>query len=152
MAPPLNLRQSLVDQFWETRDPQVRKLLFAMSTAEHWRLDSKEPVVVALTALTNKMEKARPDILVHNMDRLIHLMAYLSTPSAMLILEWLSERHDSLALLLLEKAVQRDDRSGRLLIERVQTIKAMTLLGAIFSPANVKHVTQLLKRVNGPNA
>lgn len=144
----LNLRNNLVEQFWETQDPKMKQLLFSMSHVEHWRLDTIKAVAEALGPLALKLERARPDVLNQNMERLVQLMAYLSSPRAMYLLEWLSSRHEQLAIALLQTAAEMNDPCGLLLIDRVQTIKSVSLLGAIFSPENVHNVTQLLRQIN----
>lgn len=141
----LNLRQSLVDQFWETRDPRMRQVLEQMATAEHWNLDTKERVAEALAGLAGKLDRARPEAIAYCLPTLIRLMAYLSTPRAMRLLEWMSDRYDSLSVELLAEAADMGDACGALMIDRIQTIKGVSLLSNIFAPERVRQVTMLLQ-------
>lgn len=146
----LNLRQSLVDQFWETRDPRMRQILEHMAVGEYWNLDSKERVAEALFGLTGKLDRAKPEAIERCLQPLIRLMAYLSTPKAMRLLEWMSDRYDTLAVELLKEAAVMADPCGGLMIDRIQTIKSLSLLSNIFAPDRVKQVTELLLKINNP--
>jgi hypothetical protein len=146
----LNLRANIIDQFWETRDPRMRQILDQMATGEYWQMDSRERVAEALAALTGKLDRAEPEVIERCLPHLVRLMAYLSAPRAMRLLEWMSERHDTLAVAITREAAVMDDPCGRLMVERVQTIKSLSLLSNIFAPERVKQITELLRKINNP--
>lgn len=144
----LNLRQSLVEQFWETRDSRMRQILETMAEGEHWNLDSKERVAEGLVSLTSKLEKATPEAIERCLRDLIRLMAYLSIPRAMRLLEWMNDRYGHLSIALLQEAAEMNDVCGDLMVDRVQRMKSLALLSNIFAPARVKQVTELLRQIN----
>jgi hypothetical protein len=146
---PLNLGHSVVDEFWASRDQHTRLILSWMVEAEHWRLDDKPGVSQSLLALAPKLDQASPEALQNMLDLLIQFMAYLSSPRAMRLIEWMDERFEDQGMLmelLSRAAATSDSRPSALMLDRIQTIKSLMLLGRIFSRERVQEITHLLEQ------
>lgn len=146
----LNLRKSVVTDFWKTRDPRMSEILRAMAANEHWHMDSRDRVAQALVGLGQHLEHASHQAMSRreSLEAMIRLMAYLSSPRAMRLLEWINDKHGSLAVELVKTASEMNDTCGDLLIERIQTIRSLALLTVIFSYENIRQVRRTLEKLD----
>lgn len=144
----VNLRKSVVQQFWQSRHPRAAKILSWMESVEDWGVDDHEAVAQALTRLAERLPNASQKVLSEQTDRLLDIMAYMSAPRALRLLEWLDQRfaQGALSVALVERATARaDDARAQVLIDRLQALRSLDLLSQVFSPARIQTVTELLR-------
>lgn len=147
----VNLRKSVVNDFWKKRDERIARILGFMENVEDWMVDDQEAVIAALSGLAQRIDQSNGKALATHPDALLNIMAYMSSSRAMRLLEWLDTRfHNELALQLVERATSREtDARAQLLLERLQTLRSLALLGRIFSPSRTRLVSELLRRGEG---
>lgn len=151
MTEPLNLRKSLVERFWNNHDPRLARILRWMDSTEDWMLDERPDVMQALTSLGQKMSKTEPDALADRFDPLLDILAYMSSSRALRILEWLDRAHaGALSLRLVQKAMERPDARAQILIDRLQALRSLSLLGQIFSQQRMGRAIELLEKTKQP--
>lgn len=143
----VNLRTSVVQEFWKNRDERIARILGHMENVEDWQVDDQDKVIGALTRLAQRIDHSNGKTLSNRTDALLNIMAYMKSSRAMRLLEWLDSRfHNELALQLVERATSRDDDPrALLLLERLQTLRSLALLGRVFSPSRTRLVSELLR-------
>lgn len=143
----VNLRRSVVTEFWKQRDPRLARILGFMESVESWMVDDHEQVAGALTGLTRKLAAANPSSVAQQADAMLDIMAYMSSPRAIRLLEWMDGHfQNEIALQMVERATQRpDDPRAQLLLDRLQTMRSLALLGRIFSPTRTRLVAEALR-------
>lgn len=147
MAEPLNLRKSLVERFWNNHDPRLARILRWMDSTEDWMMDERPDVMQALTALGQRMSNTNPEALAERFDPLIDILAYMSSSRALRIVEWLDRAHaGALSLRLVQKAQERPDPRAQILIDRLQALRSLSLLGQIFSQQRIGRAVELLDK------
>lgn len=146
-AASVNLRTSVVQDFWRNRDDRIARILGYMEDVEDWMVDDHEAVLGELTKLAERIHNSNGHKLADRTDAVLNILAYMSSSRAMRLLEWLDYRfHNELALQLVERAAERgDDPRAQLLIDRLQTLRSLALLGRIFSPSRTRLVSDLLR-------
>ena len=147
MAEPLNLRKSLIERFWNEQDPRMARILRWMDNTEKWMLDERPDVLQALTALSQSMSKSSPAALADRFDPLLDVLAYMSSSRALRIIEWMDRNYaGGLSLRLVERALERPDERAQLLIDRLQTLRSLSVLGKIFAESRIKRAIHILKQ------
>lgn len=145
-TPPLNLRKSLVERFWNSQDPRLARILRWMDSTEDWMLDERPDVMQALSSLGHSMSSASPDTIASRFDPLLDILAFMSSSRALRVIEWLDRAHNgALSVRLVQRAMQRDDERAKILIERLQAMRSLSLLGQIFSPKRISRAIELLE-------
>lgn len=142
----LNLRKSIVAEFWKSRDPRMAMILQWMESMEDWSMDDDRGFSEALLQLTPKMETSSRNALVENTELLLQVMAYMSSGRSLRLLEWFDEHFpQGLSVELVEMARdQEDDPRAQILIDRLRSLQSLSLLGRVFSPARVRRISMLL--------
>lgn len=147
MVEPLNLRKSLIERFWSEQDPRMARILRWMDNTENWMLDERPDVLQALTALSQSMSKSSPSALVDRFDPLLDVLAYMSSSRALRIIEWMDRNYQGgISLRLVERALERPDPRAQLLIDRLQTLRSLSVLGKIFSRTRINRAIHILKQ------
>lgn len=143
----LNLRKSIVEQFWQGRDPRMARILLWMESMEEWGLDDNEDFSEALLALSPKLEQAGRGTMLEQSDSLITVMAYMSAGRAMRMMEWFDEHFPKgLSIDLIEQAQgQPEGAPAQLMLDRLRALESLSLLGKIFSPTRMRIITELLR-------
>lgn len=143
----LNFNSKIINNFWKNSDQKVAKAISIMEKVEHWVVDDVESVAKELISLGKKMSDVSKDSLNEHAEDIIVIMAYISCGKALRLLNWIDESYPSLSFYYVMNARQtiEDSDQSRLLIDRLQTIKALSLLGKVFSPARTRLITELLK-------
>ena len=146
----LNFNKTIVNNFWKTSDQKVAKAISVMENVEHWVVDDVDSVAKELIALGKKMAEVSKEALNENAEELIFVMAYISCGKALRLLNWIDASHPSLSFYYVMNARQTIEESdqARLLIDRLQTIKLLSMLGKIFSPSRTRLISELLKEKN----
>lgn len=171
---PLNLQKPMVDEFWERQDMTTQTVLNWMKSAEHWTMDGKPQLEGPLRRLAEVLENVPAQRLHEASVPMIRAMAYLSTPAALRLLEWMDERHGMAQrgatrgpdMDLVGELLQSASRlriageqshsgpqrtpgaiEGAVLLDRLQTLKSISLLRNIFKRDRVFHLTQMLEDI-----
>lgn len=143
----LNFNSKIINNFWKNSDQKVAKAISIMEKVEHWVVDDVESVAKELMTLGKKMSDVSKDSLNEHAEDIIVIMAYISCGKALRLLNWIDDSYPSLSFYYVMNARQtiEDSDQSRLLIDRLQTIKTLSLLGKVFSPARTRLITELLK-------
>ena len=143
----LNLRKSIVNEFWKSRSPRMGMILQWMEGMEDWGMDEDQGFSEALLLLVPQMERAERDAMVENAEPLTQVMAYMSSSRALRLMEWFDEHFpQGLSVELVEMAQQKpDDPTAHLLLDRLRALQSLSLLGQVFSPARTRFITNLLR-------
>lgn len=143
----LNFNSTIINNFWKNSDVKVSKAISIMEKVEHWVVDDVDSVAKELIALGKKMSDVSKESLNEHAEDIIVIMAYISCGKALRLLNWIDESYPSLSFYYVMNARQtiEDSDQSRLLIDRLQTIKTLSLLGKVFSPSRTRLITELLK-------
>lgn len=141
----LNLNQANVNFYWKGQDQKIAKIISVMEKVEHWVVDDIDAVSKELINIGKKMNTTDKSKLAKNSDQLIEIMAYITSGKALRLLNWLDDNHSGLSFQYVMEARQTDDDTGKLLIDRLKTIKTLSLLNKVFSPSRTRLITELLK-------
>lgn len=144
-----NLRQSIIEQFWQKKDPRMARILGWMESMEDWMLDDDEEVAARIYSLANTLERADRSDILNNSEDMIKIMAYMSSPRALRLMEWLDTQFESgTSVELTQKAAGSDDECGQLMIDRFQTLHRLNLLSRIFAPHRSRIISEILRESN----
>lgn len=143
-----NLRQSMIESFWQKKDRRMARILGWMESMEDWMLDDNENVANSIYALANTLERVSKKEIVNNAEELIRAMAYMSSPRALRLVEWFDEHFpQGVSLELTQKALEmKDDERAALFLDRFNTLHALSLLSKIFAPSRTRMIVDLLQQ------
>lgn len=166
----IDLEKTQTDRYWRQRDPRLFSILAAMDLLEPWVLEDHEMVADHLRRMLVKLEGALPSLMPDQRDRLVRLLAYLSAPSSIRLLEWLEAQQPGLTDDLLKisdeeaapaAAAQAGSEKGggenenekgqppnpwvEVLTNRLQTLRSVALLGRVFSEQRLGRVNDALQ-------
>lgn len=150
MTEKLNFNKTNINHFWKQADPTVSKVISIMENVEHWVVDDVESVAKELVAMGKKLSDVSKESLNENAEALIEIMAYISCGKSLRLLHWIDAHYPTLSFFYVMSARQNVEESdqARLLIDRLQTIKTISLLGKIFAPSRTRLISELLKDKN----
>lgn len=141
----LNLNKGAVDFYWKSQDPRMLKILSMMESVEPWVLDDVESVARELVEFGKKMGKVKNAQLSKASEDITTIMTYIFSGKSVRMLNWLDENYPGLSFHYVMEARHRDDwEAGRLLLDRLKTIKTLSLLGMVFSPTRTRLIAGLL--------
>lgn len=149
-----NLRQSVIEQFWQKKDPRMARILGWMESMEDWMLDDDEDVAEKIYSLASSLERADKEDIIDNSEHLIKVMAYMSSPRSLRLLEWFDSQYaDETSVVIIKSAEEMgDDACGKILIDRLQTLQRLNLLSRIFSPSRSRVVAEILNEAHDRDA
>jgi hypothetical protein len=146
MSEKLNLNKTTVDFYWKTKDPRMFKILDMMEAVEPWVVDDVESVAKELVNFGKKMSIVKTGKLSQHSDEITMIMTYIFSGKAVRILNWLDDNFPGLSFHYVMEARQREDwEAGKLLLDRLKTIKTLSLLGMIFTPMRTRLISSLLE-------
>lgn len=146
MSDKLNLNKGAVNFYWKTQDPRMMKILSMMESVEPWVLDDIDSVAGELVNFGKKIATVKAPHLSRHSDDITLIMTYIFSGKAMRLLNWLDENFPGLSFYYVMEARQKDDwEAGRLLLDRLKTIKTLSLLGTIFAPMRTRLIAGLLE-------
>lgn len=141
-----NLRQSVIEDFWQRKDPRMARILGWMESMEDWMLDDNDEVASSIFALANTLEKVSGKDIVANSDDILKAMAYMSSPRALRLLSWFEDHFpQGVSVALTKKAEESETETSALLLDRLNTLNRLSLLSKIFSPHRTKMIVDILK-------
>lgn len=143
-----NLRQSIIEEFWQKKDPRMARILGWMESMEDWMLDDNEDVAENIFVLANTLERISRNDIVKNSEDLIKVMAYMSSPRALRLMEWFDERFpQGVSVDITQKALDmKGDERAELLLDRLNTLQRLSLLSKMFSPHRTRMIVDLLQQ------
>lgn len=143
----LNLKKSIVTEYWKKADPRLARIFSVMENVEHWVVDDTESVSKGLTDLGKRMDKASKRTLASLSEELIFLMGYISSGKFFRMIKWMDETHPGLSVHYIMEArqMQQDWAPAKLMVERIQTINSLHLMGKVFAPSRSRLIAELLK-------
>ena len=146
----LNLRKSIVTEFWRTRDPRMGVVLQWMEGVEDWKMDEEQSFSEALLDLVPIMERTSRQATLDKLDPLLQVMAYMSSSRAMRLMEWFDEHYQQgLSINLVEQARSKpNDPRYQIMLDRLRALQSLSLLGKVFSPARTRLITDLLRETS----
>lgn len=145
MSEKLNLNKSAVDFYWKTQDQRMFKILTMMESVEPWIVDDVESIAKELVNFGKKISQAKTGQLSRHSDELTLIMTYIFSGKALRMLNWLDDNYPGLSFHYVMEARQREDwEPGKLLLDRLKTIKTLSLLGMIFTPMRTRLISGLL--------
>lgn len=145
MAEKLNLNKSSVDFYWKTKDQRMLKILSMMESVEPWVVDDVESIAKELVNFGKKISDAKTGQLSQHSDEITLIMTYIFSGKALRMLNWLDDNYPGLSFHYVMEARQREDwEAGKLLLDRLKTIKTLSLLGMIFTPMRTRLISGLL--------
>lgn len=116
-----------------------------MEVVETWAVDDVESVVRELISFGRRLADVEEDTLANCSDEMMQLMAYIFSSKSIRLLNWLDENFPGLTFSYISEARNRDDWDpGLLLLDRLKTIKTISLLGVVFSPMRTRIISSLL--------
>lgn len=144
----LNLKKSIVEDYWRKTSPRMAKAILVMQDVEFWLLDDKKEVNDALNDLAKSMDKADKDVIIQQANSLLYVMAYMSSGKALRMMSWFDEKHpNGLTVDLTNLAKDNpEDIHARLMLDRLQTIKSLSLMNKIFAPSRTRLIIEMLKQ------
>lgn len=146
MTEKLNLSKANVDFYWKTQDERMLKIINMMESVEPWVVDDVESVSRELISFGQKIGQAKTGQLSEHSDEITTVMTYILAGKALRMLNWLDDNYPGLSFHYVMEARQRTDwESGKLLLERLKTIKTLSLLGHIFTPMRTRLISGLLE-------
>lgn len=145
MTEKLNLNKSSVDFYWKTKDPRMLKILNMMESVEPWVVDDVESVAKELVNFGKTLSNVKTGQLSRHSDEVTLLMTYIFSSKSLRLLNWLDDNYPGLSFHYVMEARQREDwEAGKLLLDRLKTIKTLSLLGLIFTPMRTRLISGLL--------
>lgn len=148
----LNLKRSIVNEYWKKTDPRLAKILSAMENLEHWTVDDVESVSQGISSLGKKLDETSKRTLASLSEELIYLMAYITSGKFFRMIKWMDESHPGLSVHYIMEARQMQSEWGqsgslpaRLMLDRLQTINSLQLMGKVFAPSRTRLIADLLR-------
>lgn len=143
----LNLKKSIVEDYWRKTSPRMSKVISIMQDVEYWLLDEKKEVNDALTDLAKSMDHASRNTLIEQADAILYVMAYISSGKALRMMSWFDEKHQNGLTVDLTDLAKRNPENthARLLLDRLQTIKSLSLMNKVFAQSRTRLIIEILK-------
>lgn len=143
----LNLKRSIVTDFWKKTDPRMSKILSIMENVEHWVADDSEAVNNAICEMGKKLNGTSKKTLASITEELVFMMAYMGSSKFFRLLKWMDETHPGLSVhyIMEAKNLQEEWAPAKLMVDRVQTVNSLQLMGKVFAPSRTRLIDRLLK-------
>lgn len=146
MVEKLNLSKSSVAFHWKSKDPRMLEILTKMEDVEPWTVDDCETVAKEIVNFGKQLSTAKTIKLSRHYEEITVVMTYIFSGKSMRLLNWLDENFPGLSFHYVMEARHREDwEAGRLLLDRLKTIKTLSLLGQIFAPMRTRLISGLLE-------
>lgn len=147
MADKLNLNRNTVNFYWKTQDKRMSKILSMMEDVEHWVVDdSSDDVAKELISFGKKLSSITSTGLSKKSDDITTVMTYILSSKSLRLLNWIDDSFPGVPFHYIMEAKSRDNwEPGKLLLDRLITIRTLSLLGLIFAPMRTKLISSLLE-------
>ena len=143
----LNLKKSIVTEYWKKADTRLARIFAVMENVEYWVVDDVESVSQGLSDLGKRIDKTSKRTLASLSEELIFLMAYIASSKFFRMVKWMDETHPGLSVHYIMEArqMQQDWAPAKLMVDRIQTINSLHLMGKVFAPSRTRLIAELLK-------
>lgn len=139
------LKQSSVNIYWKQQDPRLSKVLNLMHSAEPWVVDEIDSVSRELVNFGKRLGDVRAGQLSNGSSEVTTVLAYISSSKAMRVFNWLDDTFPGLSFFYVMEARNQDWDPGRLLLDRLNTIRTLNLLSSLFAPSRADFIISLLE-------
>lgn len=143
----LSLKKSLVDDYWRKTSQRMAKNIEIMESVEFWLLDENKEVNDALAGLTKALGRSNENDIMKNIEKILYVMSYISSGKSLRLMKWFDEEFnsDSLTINITKFAKENiDNTHNRLLLDRLQTVKSLSLMMKVFSANRSRHINEIL--------
>lgn len=125
----------------------MARILSVMENVEHWIVDDVESVAQSLADVGKKMDKSSKKTLAALSEEVIFAMAYIASGKFFRMVKWMDESHPGLSVHYIMEArqLQADWAPARLMVDRIQTINSLQLMGRVFAPSRTRLIAELLR-------
>lgn len=145
MSGPLALASSAVDHQIRARNPRLYAILTTMAHGETWTVDGDEQVTRSLIALGQQMGFADAPTIIGNSNDITQVMGYIGVRRCIRMLSWMDEVHPASAFYYVSEARKNPEWvEGQILLDRLQAIQKIGLLGSVFGSARTQLIRYLL--------
>ena len=145
----LNLTKEDTDVFWKNKNPRMHKILNMMESVEPWVLDEIPSISNELVEFGKKLAKAKTEHLTQTSEEITTIMAYIFSSKSIKLLQWIDKSFPGLSFHYIMTARYEEDwESGKLLLDRLKTLKTLSLLGNVFSSTRTKLINNLLEETD----
>lgn len=141
----LELNKKNVDMFWKTQDNRLYKMISVMEGVEPWVVDDVESVARQVVLLGAKMVNVKITKLSELNKEMTTIMAYICSGRALRILNWIDNKYAGVSFYYVVEARESAEwDSGRLLLDRLATIKSLDLLLKVFTPMRARLISGII--------
>lgn len=143
----LSLKKSLVDDYWRKISQRMAKNIEIMESVEFWLLDENKEVNDALAGLTKALSRSNENDILKNIEKILYVMSYISSGKSLRLMKWFDDEFnsDSLTVNITKFAKENiDNTHNRLLLDRLQTVKSLSLMMKVFSANRSRHINEIL--------
>lgn len=145
----LELNKKNVDMFWQTQDKRLAKIISVMEEVEPWVVDDVESVAKQMVLFGAKMASLKTSQLSECDKEMTTIMAYVCCGRAFRILNWIDVKYPGVSFhYVVEARDAKDWDPGKLLLDRLSTLKSLELLFQVFTPMRARLISGLLGPVN----
>lgn len=141
----LNLSERAVNNHWKIQDKRLQEILKMMGKAESWTVDEVQDVSDKLVEFGRRLGDLDRGFLLKNIEEVMTIMAFISSSKAIRLLSWIDENSPGISFrYIMHARHQTEWECGQLLIDRLRTIKAVSLLSEVFSPVRSRIIGSFL--------
>lgn len=143
----LNLNKNAVDFYWRMLDPRMLKILTMMEKPENWVIDDIEQVAKELSEFGRKLGTFKDsEKMKDNYETMITIMTYIYSSKSIRLLSWFDKKFSGVSIqYIMHSKNQPDWEPGKLLLDRLITIKTLSMLGLIFNPVRTRLLMAMLE-------
>ncbi len=144
----LNLNKNAVDFYWRVLDPRMLKILTMMERPEEeWVIDNIEQVAKELSDFGKKLGNFKDsEKMKDNYETMITVMTYIFSSKSIRLLSWFDKKFSGVSIqYVMHSKNQPDWEPGNLFLDRLITIKTLSMLGLIFNPVRTRLLMTMLE-------
>lgn len=157
----LRLTQVSIENFWDKKEkerPGINVVIKAMSEQERsWVVDNTTEMITSITklgeALASSEYKDEYFMSPEQIDKLLNIMAYLSSATTFRIMSWLDENRNpvmhKIIVTIADPTIMTETEDGRatpagLLIDRMAALHTLCLVQEVFNPKSTNSIKKVL--------
>lgn len=143
----LNLNKNAVDFYWRMLDPRMLKILTMMDEADKWAVDNIEEVSKELYEFGRKLGQFKDsEKMKDNYETMITVMTYIHSSRSIRLLNWFDKKFSGVSIQYIMYSKNAPEwEPGRLLLDRLITIKTLSMLSLIFNPVRTRLLMTMLE-------
>lgn len=140
---------------WMEEDIRTSSILQTMEAVEDWVVQGTPDVEKAMQRLANAINQHGNSRIIGKISAdLLFVLAYAKTGRAMHMLSYLDNKFQGSGLRIVQAAAsmakldEMESAEGRLMVERLEILRRIRHLSAIFSQSRLRFVIKALQEVN----